>query len=108
MGRKGGPSVLKGGVLGVDLSLRGFYNGPAKECSSVGRATVSKTVGRRFESCRSCQYKNPAIAGFLSFVGWKFLGLVRYVLPEQPIGLGKDHTASGVHQDFRALATQRY
>src|SRR5262249_29746933 len=28
-----------------------------KECSSVGRAAVSKTVGRGFESLHSCQLK---------------------------------------------------
>ena len=27
-----------------------------KGCSSVGRATVSKTVGRGFEPCRPCHY----------------------------------------------------
>src|SRR5882724_6794030 len=28
---------------------------PAQECSSIGRAPVSKTGGRRFEPCHSCQ-----------------------------------------------------
>ena len=29
-----------------------------QECSSIGRAPVSKTGGCRFESCHSCQYFN--------------------------------------------------
>lgn len=65
MGRKDGPSESARGNIGVDLCVSGFYNERAKECSSVGRATVSKTVGRRFESCRSCHKKKPAVAGFL-------------------------------------------
>ena len=28
--------------------------GPLQECSSIGRAPVSKTGGRRFEPCHSC------------------------------------------------------
>lgn len=31
------------------------YRGGTQGCSSVGRASVSKTEGRRFESCRPCQ-----------------------------------------------------
>ena len=29
--------------------------GSLQECSSIGRAPVSKTGGRRFEPCHSCQ-----------------------------------------------------
>jgi hypothetical protein len=32
----------------------GIIHKPKQGCSSVGRAAVSKTVGREFESCRPC------------------------------------------------------
>src|ERR1700752_3169738 len=32
-----------------------------QECSSIGRAPVSKTGGRRFEPCHSCQHFNSLV-----------------------------------------------
>ena len=50
-GRKG---VKKSGMTGCG---RPFWSAPPdpQECSSIGRAPVSKTGGCRFESCHSCQ-----------------------------------------------------
>ena len=45
--------------------------GPATEgYSSVGRAAVSKTAGRRFEPCRPCPVLCVNRAGFTSLGGW--------------------------------------
>src|SRR5665647_3433037 len=41
-----------------DIAAAGLYGPPhslPEECSSIGRAPVSKTGGCRFESCHSCQ-----------------------------------------------------
>jgi hypothetical protein len=38
-----------------------------EECSSIGRAPVSKTGGRRFEPCHSCQPNQTLSHRFLVF-----------------------------------------
>ena len=40
-----------------------------QECSSVGRAAVSKTVGRGFESCHSCHLLTARQSGPWDFSG---------------------------------------
>src|SRR5438093_12588120 len=39
----------------LETARTGARVGSLQECSSIGRAPVSKTGGRRFEPCHSCQ-----------------------------------------------------
>ena len=39
----------------LETARSGARAGSLQECSSIGRAPVSKTGGRRFEPCHSCQ-----------------------------------------------------
>src|SRR4051794_35162067 len=43
--------------------------GSLQECSSIGRAPVSKTGGRRFEPCHSCQPLTKLLNS-LNFFWW--------------------------------------
>jgi hypothetical protein len=42
----------------LETARTGACVGSLQECSSIGRAPVSKTGGRRFEPCHSCHYFN--------------------------------------------------
>src|SRR6476620_10913158 len=56
----------------LETARSGARAGSLQECSSIGRAPVSKTGGRRFEPCHSCQLNQILKPDFWTMAGDPF------------------------------------